>query len=300
MIYLFYGEDEARSLNKVRELVEYSLSKKKSETAKFSVFNVTEENFDELNFKNFFAAGHLFGGKSLIILRKVLENDSVKQFILNNVSILRASSNIFVFLEKEMDGETLLIFKSAAEKILEFKKLNEDRALKWINEKARALNFAISSVSARELLNNCAYDLKAAETKLSQMSLGYKEGEKKAFKINIFNLTDAVSEKSCMKAWIILQKMLLNGIDEEEIFWKIFWQVKNLILVSEHKDKTPDFIAENLKMHNFTAVKCLNYLKNYSCLELQKMLSELTEIYREFRYAKINLGLGLEKFILNL
>src|SRR3989344_8757951 len=59
--------------------------------------------------------------------------------------------------------------------------------------------------------------------------------DKKGREFNIFALTDAFGARNKKDAWIIYQKALLAGLSAEEIFFKIIWQVKSMLIASRTK-----------------------------------------------------------------
>lgn len=142
------------------------------------------------------------------------------------------------------------------------------------------------------------YATKILEFKNTKNNLDAQK--KKNGGLTLFNLTDAFAQKNSKTAWLILQKLLIAGINEEEIFWKIFWQTKNIAALKPHQNENPDTLAEIFKIHPFVAKKTLAAAKNFSKQEISQITENLIEIYRENRYNKIELSLGLERLILNL
>lgn len=137
---------------------------------------------------------------------------------------------------------------------------------------------------------------------LSVKSLEFKNSAKKELpkKTGIFLFTDAVAGKKRKEAWLAYQRLLFSGGNEEEIFWKIFWQIKNIALIYPHKDRDAETAAKILKIHPFTAKKTLNFAKNFSREEIECFSKKLIEIYENSRFGKVELNFGLENFILNL
>lgn len=137
---------------------------------------------------------------------------------------------------------------------------------------------------------------------LSAKSLEFKNPPKKdpSKKTGIFLFTDAVAGKKRKEAWLAYQKLIISGENEEEIFWKIFWQIKNIALIYPHKDKDSETTAKILNIHPFTAKKTLNFVKNFSHKDLEDFSKKLIEIYENNRFGKVELNFGIETFILNL
>lgn len=119
-------------------------------------------------------------------------------------------------------------------------------------------------------------------------------------KTDIFKLTDAFAEKKKREAWIILQKMLLSGENEEEIFWKIFWQIKNMASVKMCEKENSQTISKKLKIHPYVAEKTLRAVKLFTREEITRLSENLIKIYQNNRLNKIEFSAGIEHLILNL
>jgi len=141
------------------------------------------------------------------------------------------------------------------------------------------------------------YSAKVLEFKKPKNILNKQE---KKGGLTLFNLTDAFAQKNQKTAWLILQKLLMQGISEEEIFWKIFWQIKMLSAVKPYQNKNSQEVSEELKIHPFVAGKSLAAAKRFETNELQNLSQKLIEIYKNNRFNKIELSFGLEQLILNL
>lgn len=119
-----------------------------------------------------------------------------------------------------------------------------------------------------------------------------EEPKKKGF--NLFAVSDAFSSKKRQDLWVIYHQALLAGFEPEEIFWKIEWALKNLLIVKTVTDPT----ATETGLAPFPLKKALREAKNFTVPELQELHSQLVSTYHEARYRSRDLGLGLEKFIL--
>lgn len=116
----------------------------------------------------------------------------------------------------------------------------------------------------------------------------------------IFQFIDAFSEKKPRFAWFLFQKLLMSGVDEEEIFWKIFWQTKNLAGLKPEQNAPFNLIVQKSKLHPYVVKKCLKVLPIFDKEKLEELSKNLLEIYQNNRYNKIELSFGIEKMLLNL
>lgn len=107
-----------------------------------------------------------------------------------------------------------------------------------------------------------------------------------------FAICDAVAEKNKNRAWVLFQKALLSGVPAEEVFYKIVWQIKALLLIKKYPKETG--------LHPFVVQKNLANVKNFTEKELTDYSFELLKIYHNVRKGLEEFPLGLEKFLINL
>ena len=118
--------------------------------------------------------------------------------------------------------------------------------------------------------------------------------DKKGHEFNIFALTDAVGARDKKKAWIIYQKALLAGLSPEEIFYKLVWQVKSLLLAAKTKS------AAEADMKSFPYSKAKGYLKNFKTEEFESLSEDLVTSYVKTRQGEGEIETLVEKILLRL
>jgi len=118
--------------------------------------------------------------------------------------------------------------------------------------------------------------------------------DKKGREFNIFALTDALGERKKKEAWILYQKALGAGLSVEEIFFKIVWQVKSMLIASKTKS-----VAET-DMKPFPYSKAKSFLKNFKPGELEKLSENLVIGYHQARRGKEEIETLVEKILLKL
>jgi len=102
-------------------------------------------------------------------------------------------------------------------------------------------------------------------------------GPKARAEFNIFALTDAIGERKKRDAWVLYQKALASGMSAEEVFYKLFWQVKTMMVASKTKN------AEEADMKSFPYSKAKSFLRNFKSGELEKMSHDLVSGYHSAR-----------------
>lgn len=111
---------------------------------------------------------------------------------------------------------------------------------------------------------------------------------------NIFALTDAVGARKKKEAWVLCQKALTAGLSAEEIFFKIVWQVKSMLLASKTKN-----VGET-DMKPFPYSKAKSFLKNFKPGELETLSENLVIGYHQARRGVGEVETLVEKTILKL
>lgn len=111
---------------------------------------------------------------------------------------------------------------------------------------------------------------------------------------NIFALADALAARDRRRLWVLSQQALRAGHSAEDIFWKLVWQVKTLLLVKRSS-------AGSLKtVKPYTATKAARSLKNFQPGELEQYSWDLLVLWHEARRGLIDFEIGLERFILKI
>lgn len=136
--------------------------------------------------------------------------------------------------------------------------------------------------------------------KVVDVSLGAAEEDerplldKKGREFNIFALTDALGARQKKEAWILYQKALSAGLSAEEIFFKLVWQVKAMLLSSRTKN-----VGET-DLKPFPYSKAKSFLKNFKSGELEKLSENLVVSYTLARRGEGEVETLVEKILLSL
>lgn len=110
---------------------------------------------------------------------------------------------------------------------------------------------------------------------------------------NIYLLTDALGERNRKKMWLELQNAILAGFAPEEIFWKLVWQARNLVLAKKTHS------AQEAGVSAYPYRKAKGYLKNFAGSETEKLLTDLVRLYHDSRRGIVDLDTGLELLVLS-
>jgi len=118
-----------------------------------------------------------------------------------------------------------------------------------------------------------------------------KEIEKEKGDKRIFQICDAFARRTRHDSWVIYRKLLAEGVSVDDIFWKIFWQVKTLLSIKEN---------DSQGLHPFVYQKNKKNADRFSTNDLKKFLSELTDLFHKSRFSGNDLEIGLEKILLKV
>ena len=288
MFYLLYGQDTYRSKEKLNELVSHF----KTKVSGLGFFRIEGENFNEAEFKELLKGKTLFEKKYVVVCERILENKEVLNFILGSLGDLAKTDNMFLFLEEETDEKILEEFKKKAYKVQEYKPLDGVKLKAWFAAQKIPLNIA------DEIIKKCGSDLWRASKEIEKYQLGGLTAKLSELPVyNPFAICDAFAEKNKAKMWIIYQQALRRGIPADEVFFKILWQVKNLLLVKKLATAGVADITKESGLKPFVAGKAIKAAKNFSEDELINYSYEMLKIYHEERRGELELPIEFEKIL---
>ncbi len=307
MIYLIYGKDTYRSRRKFAELISYF----KNKSSTFAFFNIEGDNFSAVLVEELLRSQSLFEKKHIVVLNRVFENASAGDFIEKNIKEISASSNIFLFWEEEVKQGLLKNISEFIQKSQEFEPLDRLKVKNFLKEESKKAGLKIDISTESEIIEKYGSDLWGIKSEIEKFAssnhldvrhsnFGYSTS--KWEKINLFHLTDAFGRKDKKRAWVLYQKALLSGLPAEEVFWKLSWQVKNILLVkrmSEEYGKDLKEIIKEGKLNSFVAGNCLNFAKDFEIDKLTSLYSDLVDVYHKVRRGKADFEVAVEKFLLS-
>lgn len=304
MLYLLHGKDSFRAGRKLNELLSFFRLKAKE----VEVLDVDEENFDPTEIERAIKSRTLFEKRHITVCRRLMKKKDASDFILLNLRNFSLSENIFLFYEEELSDETLALFKEEAGKTQCFNPLSGMELRKWINGEAKKRDFNIAGEELNNIILRCGPDLARASQEVEKLSLrSFAGGDgKEQIKgapeggFNIFQICDAFAAKNKKKVWTLFQRALLRGVAPEEVFWKLWWQVKNLLLVKRLSESNVKNLQKESGLHSFVLKKTLSALRNFTEEDLQSYSLSLVRLYHGARVGRADFEIGVEKLLLGL
>lgn len=119
-------------------------------------------------------------------------------------------------------------------------------------------------------------------------------GPKARADFNIFALTDAIGARKKRDAWVLFQKALASGMVAEEVFYKLVWQMKTMLIA-----QNTNSVAET-DMKPFPYNKAKGFLRNFKKGEIEKLSQDLVLGYHKARRGEGEVSALVEKTLLNL
>lgn len=301
MLCLFFGEDTYRSRERLRKF----LNDNSGDNESFSPLRFSPDGFDESRFVELLRAQNLFAGKYTIICENLLEVASCCDFILDNLKFCASSENLFVFREETLESGVLAVFKKHAQKIEEFKSLSCARLRQWLDKELEKRKISIPFAQKEGLLRQAGTNTWLLIQEIEKYHLSAEAGfpscgspEKE--EVNLFHIADAVASRDKARAWLLFQKSLISGLDAEEVFWKIAWQIKNSLLLKGFIGFPENKIAEITHLHPYVVKKNLSASRFFTEEELSRYSLDLVNLYHDARRGMCDFETGVEKFLINL
>jgi len=296
MLYLFYGKDTHRSRQKLNEV----LSVFRSKRSDLALFNFDEQSFTENAFKEVLKSQTLFDEKHAVVCENTLENKNIANFILGQIDAVASSQNIFIFLETEVEGKLLESIKEKAKQVQSFDLLTGVSLKKWVSSELIKNNIKDADIFSELVIKKCGSNLWCASKEIEKISLGGSiESQKNLSGYSPFAIADAVGEKNKRKAWLALQQARMSGVPDEEVFWKMAWQIKTLLMVKKSSDMSIKELEKETGLHPFVVKKALANLKNFAPGELEEMSYKAIEFYHKARINLVDFEVGLERLLIS-
>lgn len=110
---------------------------------------------------------------------------------------------------------------------------------------------------------------------------------------NIFAINDALVARDRKRLWLVYQQALQTGLSAEEIFWKLAWQIKTMLIVGKQT-------GEIKTLKPFVLGKAKRGLAKFKVEELEQLSGELVGLWHEARRGMVEFDLGLERLLLSV
>lgn len=280
---------------------------------------------------NVLSTANLLAPKRLVIVKNLIsagleiEQEEMLSYFKKNKSIESDSDAVIIFWEncQPKKGNALFKFlesKKIETKIQKFEKLSGVKLAGWIMKRIMELDAkAKISKTALDKLMIFSGDNMILLDKEIQKLVNYADGKvikeediellvKADINNNIFHTIDALANGNKKEALKLLHNHLKKGEDPFYILAMFIYQFRNLIKVADLKENqnAGEYeIAKISKLHPFVVKKSLGQMRNFSASgqafgKLKNIYQKLSDLDTKVKTGKIEIKLGLDKFIIEL
>lgn len=143
MIYLFSGDDAKNKIINYEKFI-------KTLPSEVEILSINRNNFDRIQIQSLYSGSGLFFSKSAIIFSGVFDYEETREFVLEKLSLMGESENLFIFLESKLNKPILDAFKKVRAEVNIFELPKE--------KKEKFDNFLVANAFAnKDKLNTWIY-----------------------------------------------------------------------------------------------------------------------------------------------
>lgn len=323
MIIFLYGEDEFRSLEKLKAIKEKFLEKNSSGSGLSSFDLEDEKNISFSEIKEAFGSRGLFFEKQLIILKNFL-SVAQKDLILKMTDFLGSLKDIsgdkdkvVIFWEKGKTNEKSGLFNFLVKKakIQKFETLIGAKLDAWITSRLEkeGIGTELSPGALRRLEAHTGGNLIDIQNELKKLSDYKGKGivseedvdllVKEKISSNIFETIEALSGGNKKLALKLFHRQIENGEDPIYILMMYVYQFRNFLKVSEYYEKGERnnyAIAKKAGLHPFVVQKIIGNIARFPLERLKEIYRKLQVIDEKVKTGKGEIKLELDRFIVEI
>lgn len=322
MIIFLYGEDSFRSGEKVAEIKKKFLEKDPVGSG-LSVFDFSNSGVDMDKVLGALATNNLLAPKRLVIIKNIIlegaedVRKNMLAFLKNQKWLVDDKDTVAVFWEadkvKKSDALYKYFLKNA--KNQEFEKLAGAKLGQWVLSRIKKIDEknSISKTALEKLLAFAGEDMQMLDSEVKKLS-AYAGGKmiseenvellvRANLGSNIFNTIDAIGANKKEEALGLLHRHLEKGEDPFYLMSMLVYQFRNLLKVADFKNRfgADEYaIAREGKMHPFIVRKSLAQIRNFPWEKLKNIYQRLGELDTAVKTGKVEIKMGLDKFIVEL
>ncbi|MCX6737855.1 MAG: DNA polymerase III subunit delta [Candidatus Parcubacteria bacterium] len=309
MFILIFGKDTYGAWQKIKEIV--GIFEKENKIS-LSLDSLDRENITIIDLKNELRHGSMFETRKIIVLRNVFNKVSFREeFLKESKNLVNNKDVAVVFYEegdKSVNADLLRFFKKHGE-IYKFDNLKIAELRKWVQDELSSQNMKIKPEALALLIDSTSSDLWRLSAEIKKL-IAYKADKKVIEKKDIeslinpniqavvFKTIDAIASGDKKTALDLLYKHLENGDSPLYLFSMIIFQFRNLLVVKELDDKSPDVKMKLLKpMHPFVARKSSWLANRFSIEQLKNIYLKIFKLDLAIKTGKIKPEMALELLI---
>lgn len=311
MILFFYGEDDYRLKQKIKELKQKFIDASLGDT-NLSVLDGKTATYQDI-VRQILAMPFLAKSRLIIIENLIKEaKPEVREKVVEFLPKIPASSVVVFVEEGTPDKRTAMYKKLNQPKVSqEFKLLEPDELHRWIKREVGERGGEIEPAAVDKLVEFVGNDLWRLSNEIAKLTDYGKELTveniellvKPEIESNVFDLIDAMGAKNRRRALQELHQLLEAGQNELYILSMIVYQFRNLLVVRDFLERGTNSqweIAKKAKLHPYVAQKTLIQAKNYNLENLKKIYQLLLEQDLAIKTGQINPKTALDLLVIKL
>jgi DNA polymerase-3 subunit delta len=324
MIIFFYGEDNFRSAEKVRE-IKNKFSQNDKSSAGLSLFDASDSKIDALEkIKSALSSAGLFSSKKLIILKSVMleapsdEQAKILKFLKEQVEKMQIDADlVVVFWENGLPRKNNALFKFLLEhsKKQNFEKLSGLKLSQWILGKIKTSSpeTSISKSALEKLITYVGNDTALLTNEIEKL-ISFSGADlindtavdllvKANLDNNIFETIEAMSANRKQAALELFHRHLDQGDDPFYLFSMFVYQFRNLLRIASLQENGifSEFeIAKLAKLHPYVVKKGMSQARNFGEKKLITIHKKLGVLDAKIKTGQADIKLSLDKFIVEL
>ncbi|MDD5738878.1 MAG: hypothetical protein PHY72_03070 [Candidatus Pacebacteria bacterium] len=281
MIYLLYGPDEYRLIQKLSEAINQYAKKYGSSLVleRIDLLSDKDDLFWEVFYQN-----SLFVSKKVFILENVFLNSTAKKCFLKKIKKLAGSGHIIFFIERKeiKKNDPFFVALKANGKIQEFLFLSGKKLEAWAKEQFILAGSVISEKALSILLTQVKNDMWLLCNEIKKLSAFKKEIiekdvyilSKPNIEMEIFKTIEAILSSNKKEALKALQNYFNS---QESLFYlssMLASQARNLLLVKASQNQG-NISFNNLDMHPFVFKKSVQAVRNVPIEKLKVLMQKI-------------------------
>lgn len=315
MIIFLYGQDNYRSRQKLKEIVE---GYKKIHRSGLNLRYVEPGNFSFEDAKNESQTISMFDEKKLVIFRNSLDKLREEEKAMDFLKKFIDSKDIVVIYEdKEVDKRLSLVkFLEKEAKAQEFQFLDGAKLKSWAKGILDGLEAEIDPMALEKLVEYVGSDLWWMKNEAEKLA-SYRNGKtitvndvdllvKPRIEPEIFKTIDAIAFNSHWagkkQALRLVHEHLDNGDHPLYLLSMISFQFRNLLVIKDLMEKNVPYysIPKITKMHPFVVKKSYEQARKFSIRELKKIYQKIFQVDLSIKTGRLDPTAALDFFIVSI
>lgn len=310
MILFFYGEDDFRLKQKIKQL-----------KAKFIASSLGDVNLVVLDGKTAsyeqivrqILAMPFLARKRLVIIENLLKagQKDTKEKVADFLKKV-PDSTVLVFVEEGIPDRRVVLFKrlNQPQRAQEFKLLEGEPLRRWIRQEVSVRGAVIESEAVSQLVGRVGPDLWRMTNELAKLIAYQPKITSATIELliipqtqeNIFNLIEAVTHKNIQKAVHELYQLFQAGHPALYILSMLVYGYRNLLIIKDLQTKIRSRweLGRKAGLHPYVVLKNLEILANYERADLKKIYAKLLDFDQMIKTGRIEPKVALELLIFEL